>query len=512
MSQRQGLQHTHCTRFLNYGHLGTITYHEDDQSWRPLRIVEPHVAGKGHTDTGEEDDHFAFPLRHLSSKVVYDGPAATKNLINIETRQSVHEDINEFGSGSGSSSTSHATKAETTGTNHQRLEGDAPVLAEKHCPNCSELLAFGSAVRAAPDGARSELVHVPIAAFVSGNSAQSVRLARIEAEIVESHHTSVRNTSSHVPCISSEDEAYWTSSGGPVQQICFAAASGYSSTWMAARLQSSTTIFHPLIHRRPVPPRHEMSQPSFLVLPSSVLDANPIFTIPISRTGGHSHADVSFHPQDHLKLALIDEHGNWSVWVIHGERQETFRGRFRVSLLFCGKIWTWDHEERLRTSLPYHDGWHRILWCGTSESPSDGLFILNRRTAAIYSLSGHLLGLKDFNLGHVRENRSILDVQPSKTVSGHYFVLTSSRLFWVNLEDKQLEECGRAARNSHVLLAWQHFRDRGDKTLRLILLETGMSRLQSDQYTTQMLTFGSHNCIIMLSSRRSGLGISGWHG
>ena len=480
MSRSQELQNAHCTRFLTYGHLGTITYHEEDQSWRPLRIVKPHVAGTGHTDTGEEDYHSAFPLRHLSSKVVYDGSLVHQKLIQFQSSQTAHEDTNKSNIRFSKSSASKTAKVHSSGTDYKRFEDDPHVIADKQRLSCSELLAFGKAVPIVLHGARPEFTYVPIAASVSGNSAQSLRLARIEEEVVESRSIDGRDTSVHVSCISSEDESYWTSSSGLVQQVCFAAATGYSSTWMAARLQSSTTIFHPLIHRRPVLPRYENAQPSVLVLPSSVLDANPIFTIPISRTGGHSHADVAFHPQDHLKLALVDEHGNWSVWVINGERQETLRSRFRVDLFSHGKIWTWDHEKRLRTSLPYHDGWHRILWCNTSGTPSDDLFICNRRTAAVYNLSGHLLGLKDFNLGHTRENGSILDVQSSKNFPGHYFVLTSNRLFWVDLEDKQFTESSRAARNPHVLLAWQHFRDRGDKTLHLVLLETGRSKLQPE--------------------------------
>ncbi len=474
MSQRQKLHDAHCTSFLNYGHLGTLTYDEENQTWRTLRIVEPHVTTAGLRDVGDGDNHSALPLHHVSTKVVYDEAAVPPNLTQSQSSQNHHSDSDEFGSGPSRSHPSNATKVETFGTNYERTEADAAVLSAEEYPNCSELLAFGCAVPAASEQDRSDLVCVPIAASVSGSTAQSIRLVRVDGEIFEH-----QDTSWYVPCISSEDEAYWTSSGGSIQQVCFAAATGYSSTWMAARLQSSTTIFHPLIHQEPVPPRYEMSQPPFPALQSSVIDANPVFTIPRSRTGGHPHADLAFHPRDHRKLALIDEHGNWSVWFIYGERLEAPRRRFRVNLRHSGKLWTWDHEKRLRTSLPYHDGWHRVLWCSASGSPSDELFVLNRRTAAVYEISGHLRYLADVQLGHARENRLILDVQLSRVIPGHYFVLTSTRLLWINLEDKVFGGSGMGANNPPVMLAWQHFRHSEDKTLHLVLLETGMSRLRS---------------------------------
>ena len=476
MFQKQALQNAHSTRYLSYGHLGTTRYDEDDQTWRTLRIIEPQVASTGRLDIGEEEDHSAFPFRHLYSKVVYEESSESQSVIEAHTGYTSCDDTDESEPNLDSKTTFNATTADESGLNDKRLAADALVIAEIQCPNCSELLAFGSAAFAAVEEVQDELDCIPIAASASGNNARGIRLTRIGQEIAEIQDVSRRDVSANLPYISSEDQAYWMGNGGPVQQVCFAAATGYSSTWMAVRLQSSTTIFHPLIHRKPVPQRYATSGPPFRVLPSSVLDANPLLTIHVSRTCGHPHADVAFHPQDYLKLALIDEHGNWSVWITARERQKRSRSQSRVTLLCSGKIWTWDHEKRLRTSPPYHDGWHRILWCSSSESASEKLFVCNRRTAAVYKILGSLLRLIDFQLGHARENHQILNVQSSKSVPGHYFVLTTTRLFWIDLGHKQYDDSGRDECKSHILLAWQHFRDCADRTLHLVLLETGMSR------------------------------------
>lgn len=505
MSQKQELQNAHSTKFLNYGHLGTVTYDEGGKRWGTLRIVEPHVAAAHHTDT-KNDGRTAFPLRHLSSSVVPDGLTAPQHQFQSDAN---HHDLDGTDeSNSEPTRKSHSSgKTEDKSGNNERFESDASTFAEKQSPNRSTLLAFGSAVSATVKGVCSEPVHITIAAIVSGSDAQNFRLVRIGRQTIENLDFDGDDAFRQVPCISNENQTYWISNGGPIQQVCFAAAAGYPSTWMAARLQGSTIIFHPLLHQGPVPPRCGTSQSPSQVLPSSVLNANPIVTIPISRTGGHPHADVNFHPQEHLKLALIDEHGNWSVWLVDGERQEGPRSRFWVTLICFGKLWTWNYEKRLRASLPYHDGWHRISWYVRSGTQSDELLICNRRTAAVYTTSGVLVGLKDLRLGHARENQLILDVQWSSFVPGHCFVLTSTRMFWLYFMDTRSGRSGRDKDTSHVLLAWQHFRDRGDRTLRLVLLETGLSRLTANS-TRKLLIFGSHRCAYSIPACRSGLGVS----
>lgn len=491
MSRRWQFQNAHSTKFLNYGHFGTTAYNEEYKVWETLRTIRPDASSAG--DPGVRDGfHFAFPLRHLSSNVVYDGLAAPKRQTGSEANDSDVDEREEFTSGS----------AARRGFNVKTEDSSA--LIEQESPNRSALLAFGSAVSVAGRG------QFPIVASVVGKNAQSVRLVRIGEEVINSTDPDGDNASVYVPYVSREDQTYWTSNGGPVQQVCFAATTGYPSTWMAARLQNSTTIFHPLLHREPLRPRHKAFQLTSQVMAASVLDANPIVTIPLSRTGGHPQADVCFHPQDYSRLALIDEHGNWSVWKVQGDRRESQHPTFRVSLTCSGKLWTWDHEKRLRASLPYHDGWHRISWCFTAGTQSDELFLCNRRTAAVYNTSGDLLGLKDLLLGHARDNQLILDLQWSKLIPGHCFVLTSTRLFWLHFLDKQFRGSGGQQDSPHVLLAWQHFRDRGDRTLNLILLETELSRLRCTSQARQMLISGSRCRAYPIPARRSGLGCTSW--
>jgi RNA polymerase I-specific transcription-initiation factor len=504
MSHKQELQDAHSTKFLNYGHLGTLTYEDEEKRWETLRIVEPHDATSQHSDSGQYR-RTAFPLRHLSSKVSFDGSSTPQH----QSRPKANNDDVDCADGShlgpGMSSHTHGW-AENEPGSYKGFEGDDISAAEKHSLNRSTLLAFGSAVSARTTGCSSVLVHVPIAVSVSASNAEAIRLVRMGKETIQDLDCDFGNGSLQVAYISNEEEAYWISTSGPVQQVCFAAANGYPSTWMAARLQCSTTIFHPIVRPRIVPPICGTSQPFSQPPPPSVLDPNPIITIPNSRTGGHPHADVNFHPHEHLKFALIDEHGNWSVWLVGGELQDSPRSRFWATLICFGKLWTWDHEKRLRASLPYHDGWHRISWCVHPESAE--LFICNRRTAAVYESTGKLIGLSDLRLGHARGNQVILDVRWSALVPGHCFVLTSTRIFWLYFMDRQSRRSVSGDNTPHVLLTWQHFRGRGDGTLQLVLLETGLSMLPRCSQGIQMLISASYDCACIFSGCRLGLGLS----
>lgn len=492
MSQKQALQNAHSTKFLNYGHLGRTTYDQEEKTWKTLRSIESHstlaAAGRRFGD----ESHTAFPLRHLSSKVVYEGFAASQCQNGSQNYGRNCDDTAQSGSGPNGTSIPAAQAADTFECENQDFGGSLLDSADADFEPRSEPLAFGGAFLTASEGIRSDHVYIPIAASVSGITGRSLRLALIRDDILGNGEDDTEESPIHLPSISKDDQAYWTNNGGPIQQICFASTSGYASTWMAVRLLCSTTICHPLIHEGLMPPRRETYSAPSGALYRSRLDANPVITIPMSRTGGHPHADITFHPRDYSRIAVIDEHGNWSVWSLEEERQESSYPRFHASLFGCGKIWTWDFEKRWRGSPPYHDRWHRIFWCATTENQSEGFFVCNRRTAAVYANSGDLLALLDLRLGHARENQWILDVKPITSIPGHYLVLTTSYLFWMSLGDRQSDKLGNTQNATHILLAWQHFRDGGDRTLHLVSLETGSSKPQFNLPLEYVLTLNSY--------------------
>jgi RNA polymerase I-specific transcription initiation factor RRN6 len=476
MSQRAEVLNAHSTKYLNYGHLGTITYDEEERTWKTLRVLKPGIGPSNAEGSGEDQGNSAFPLHHLSSNVVCGGfkiPQEPNELGQHDSELENSQGSSPKPPGLRGSSSRQATTFRSR--NHQFTPVTVATIPD-HAGSSAQGLALGNAITVTKKGGRSS-VHIPIAACLSGRTAQCIRLVRLGVEAIQAPQTNDEGVFCDIPRICDEDEAYWSSNGVPIQQVCFAAQDGYASTWMAARLRSSTTVFHPLFHRDPVEPRSESVRGVTQPLHSSLLDPHPVITIPISRTGGHVHADVAFHSRDHTRLALIDEHGNWSVWHLSGRGEETFHSRFWINLIGSGKLWTWDFEKSLRSSPPYHDRWHKISWLRGSESASDEVLVCNRRTIGRFKTSGEMVGVIDLRLGHAREGQWILDLQPSSLRAGDYFVLTSTRLFWLSFSQRTLpfKEPGKDV--SPVLLSWQHFRNREDRTLHLVLLETSSCKL-----------------------------------
>jgi RNA polymerase I-specific transcription initiation factor RRN6 len=280
---------------------------------------------------------------------------------------------------------------------------------------------------------------------------------------------------------------------------------------MTARLLSSTTIFHPLFHRTPILAVRE-SNTSASGVQASLLDANPILTIPISRTGGHPHADISFHPVKYDLLALIDQHGNWSTWRIDGKRSVTARTLFSIQLVNTGKLYTWQNMRRPPQAHPYHDGWHKVCWVTDGDGNSDSLFLANRRVAAIHAPIDGEKHSVSLGLGQASEAQWILDVKKSALDPSWIFVLTSTRVLCISAAENDWRDIPRASSHA-ILCSWQHFRGRQDITLSLTILETAHGTGQEFllERDVKANLFDSYSNPIAVSCQRNRQCISSQH-
>jgi RNA polymerase I-specific transcription initiation factor RRN6 len=79
----------------------------------------------------------------------------------------------------------------------------------------------------------------------------------------------------------------------------------------------------------------------------------------------------------------------------------------------------------------------------------------------------------------------ILDIQRSSQVENHFYILTTSRVFWLEVTSAGEDELGNHG-GSHVLLSYRHFRDANDETMKLMCLksEKGMSLIWKYQSFT----------------------------
>jgi RNA polymerase I-specific transcription initiation factor RRN6 len=445
------LQLAHATNALNYGHLGTATYKGHTREWTFLR-----------QSTNSKTFQSSFPFATVKETVYKN---STKD---NETVLGAH---NGWSSSCGPFARSVHLGLALAHVKEEESLSDAIITSlGQHDPHCSDRLAFGGASWLSDNHVLSGNATVPIAAFTSGVNGESIILTQIGRDRVTITDKNDNEVMVEIPTISCNNETSWTGNGEAVQQICFAATSGQRSTWMAARLLSSTTIFHPLFHRTPVPAMRR-SNTSASAVQASILDANPVLTIPVSRTGGHPHADISFHPVNYDLLALIDQHGNWSTWRIDGKRSVTARTLFSIQLVNTGKVYTWQNTRRPPQADPYHDGWHKVCWVTDGDGNSDSLFFANRRMAVIHAPIDGERHSVSLGLGQASEAQWILDIKNSALHPSWIFVLTSTRVLCISTAETDRRDIPEA--NSHAILcSWQHFRGRQDITLSLTILET----------------------------------------
>lgn len=333
-------------------------------------------------------------------------------------------------------------------------------------PQVSSLLDLGYATYHTTEDTRGR-VPVAIAASITGECGNTISFRVLTDETAE---LPLDGSALRVPCIGQTEVTEWSKRGAPIRHICFARPLEEKSVWMAARLQEGTTIFRPLYHRDSVPMYIPDDDTAAFSAPlrNSRLDANAVVDILNPHTGGFPHADVTFNPWYPRQLAIVDIRGNWSIWDISG-RQRRRRATWAAA---CSKKGTLpDTDDKPDSTRPRHDGWASIEWVADFST----ILVSDRRCLMLYRLAESEIQSNFVELGMTRQSEWILDVQRSTQNVSHFFVLTTSRLLWFDLTTVTSNESGsRTALRPR--LAWRHFRDSEDTTLRMsdLLIDGGM--------------------------------------
>lgn len=332
-----------------------------------------------------------------------------------------------------------------------------------HDPTITTRLATGAARDL--DNQRSGLRTIPLLAMVGGSAGDSVRLLRIEKlKLGWGTQESLNTIALSAPDFTGGEEGWWSGAGGQIKQVCFAQKQGRAGSWLAVRQLNSTTILRPLYHRVPVfPSRLSKDAKSH---PASRINANDIVTLPMNRTGGSPHADVTFNPWYNRQFGIVDQEGHWSVWNIEGVKQK--RSTYRASLEQRGLI-KYNPEAGLKERAPT-DGWGSICWVGNIYTFAAS----GRRDFGIFDLRhnpAHRLQVPDLGLSHI--SRWILDVKASPTNESHLFVVTTSQIYWLEVASAaESNEIKNEQSTCRILLSWRHSRYEEDTSLRLSLVSS----------------------------------------
>ncbi|RDL39034.1 uncharacterized protein BP5553_03374 [Venustampulla echinocandica] len=310
------------------------------------------------------------------------------------------------------------------------------------------LLAIG---RAAYSRNPSRIIALPC-----GEAGHVLRLIRLRAETRGWESQTSPNISLFHLDLS--DQGYWMSTGGTIRQIVFS-DDDESSTWLAVRQTTITTIFRPAFGQL---------QPAFVpsssarIYPSSRLSANPVAFITAEKTQLQCHADISFNPWYCRQFILIDSSGHWCIWNI--EYQQT---RSSPQDLVAGKSGSIDDDCSVDSILEPSsannlDGWYRALWVGDINT----IAICSRRSIVIFDLKARPTRLRSIELPPISSNR-IIDIKRSLENQAYLFVLTTSQIIWIEVTPAGEE----GSSGAKILLSYRHFRDVSDETLRLVAVK-----------------------------------------
>ncbi|KAH0565829.1 hypothetical protein GP486_000777 [Trichoglossum hirsutum] len=320
------------------------------------------------------------------------------------------------------------------------------------------LLAFGRAVDI--DNQSSGARTIPIAAIAGGEAGEAVKIIKIRDERAGwGGHKGVKL---EMPGIGGEDEGWWAGDGAPVRQICFGDGETGKTSWLAIRLSTSTVVLHPQYRRLPtVTGAIDSSKRQYL----SRIDPNYLFTIPVSRTG-MSHSDVTFNPWYNRQCAIIDQSGQWSVWDLDGQKKK--RNTYSAKDKQRGYVFNKPAGRHLGDDTAGEDGWGRVCWVGDANT----LVACSRRHLAVIDLKTDpptRLDVPDLDL--TRTPNWILDMKRSPISNSHFFVLTTSQIFLLEIvgNNPGTGSDSRRAR-ARILLSWRHFRDVDDSSLQVEVL------------------------------------------
>lgn len=348
----------------------------------------------------------------------------------------------------------------------------------------SELLAFGEVPVVSADTSRPE--KVPVAATVAGISQDTIRLIRLNRERLSWQG----NRSFHLDTTTFQDgvEAFWTGCAGPIQQLCFAQRCENKRTWLAIRYHTTIDIIQ--LH---VTSKGALLSPGLRFSSSSDHSRSngpntAILSLPISQTGGDPQVDISFSPRISRRFAVVDQEGRWSVWMIEAHSQR--KGSWHITQVANGRL---DDAIPIQweTHGAFEDGWGRILWIGDR----DAMVVVSRRLFVVVFIDERAERLQLPDLGLAQIGELILDIKSSSSSRQQVFLLTSTRVLWLQFQNQSQRnhDTTEPFLSARLLLSRKHYRDPTDRTLMLSIADHAEGESVPSIFANAKLTAkGSH--------------------
>lgn len=265
----------------------------------------------------------------------------------------------------------------------------------------------------------------------------------------------------------SAEQGHWIGTGGTIQQIVFANSDDGPDTWLAIRQPTTITIFRPAYLASPKPFVSSAAFPANF--PPSRIDPNRVAVL-TNEPSGSVHVDVAFNPWYPRQFGVVDDCGSWCLWDIEGRQIKQ-----KLLKLVPGKSGHIHGEES--SAFPPRssqmDDWRRLLWVSNVST----IVVADRRRLSVFDLKSLPRRLISPDFMAATPLDWILDIKRSVLDLRHLFVLTTSRIFWIEVIAAGEDESGDYG--ARTLLSYRHFRDIDDETMKLEVFKDGDSKSKS---------------------------------
>ncbi|PVH84588.1 hypothetical protein DL98DRAFT_569097 [Cadophora sp. DSE1049] len=427
----------HRVTDLAIGHPGRATYDSEDQEWKFSQTLTDSVSVKQLLPFKE----WVPPSDHIPSK----GDEKTSHVIQNQTRWLSRTLPETF-------------PAKSIAANLVRGSWEA---SSEISSELGPLLAIGQA----HDPERVSGIRRPqIIAVSCGAAGHVLRLIKPRVETRGWGKSSGARLS--FLNVDSLDAGHWIGTGGTIRQIVASENVNDKECWLAVRQATVVTLFRPIygkIHTHAVPTGYSPFAPS-------MMNANPRVSLTAQTTGSKNHSDVAFNPWFSRQIAVVDTLGYWSVWEVDARyNHRKNASEILVPKKTGGFYDCWAKDESSKTpELGHSDGWYRILWASNLNT----IVVCNRRYITVFDIKAQSTPLGRVDIFSAGNTDWILDIQRSTSDTHYLYVLTTTRIFWLEIVPAGERNDDHIEAGSRIILSYFHFMSPDDESLKLAPLKS----------------------------------------
>ncbi|KAF4549431.1 Hypothetical protein D9617_21g096520 [Elsinoe fawcettii] len=328
---------------------------------------------------------------------------------------------------------------------HNRISRDIAKALDQDDPIRGDLLVFGEVYD------RSRGRSVSVAVFPADSARTKLCVMRVHDQ--RQGWDDNRNVYVVVPVIAGE-HGYWQSPS-QIQQICFHDDKDDKKGIFAVRTHQATFLLKAQFAKH-VASTGSVEDPSRLKL--TVLGV-----IPSGFIGDPMHSNLSINPWFASHFATINVEGRWQVWEAESVRETNVLNEPKE--LAAGIARDLQQDDQTEELKALHDGWGRVLWVRDTNT----VLTCSRTTIQLVDVPSGASAMTSLESSARRARTWLLDVQRDPQRSERVFFLTSVYIYYVSVNQLDVQKYEMRSSGLRILQKVRHFRDHEDQSLRMMI-------------------------------------------